>query len=226
MMKKFVIIVAGGSGSRMGSEIPKQFLELAGRPVLMHTIQIFCDYDPDCELILVLPDKQWEFWNRLCLKHSFPIIHQVVSGGETRFDSVRNGLKLITEEGIVFIHDGVRPLVSKKTLDRCFEMALKSGNAIPVLPVTESLRKLEGELTISVDRSLYFNVQTPQTFRSEQILEAFRQNYDTAFTDDASVVEKAGYYIALVDGNPENIKITAPTDLIIAEAFLKNKYLE
>jgi 2-C-methyl-D-erythritol 4-phosphate cytidylyltransferase len=149
-----------------------------------------------------------------------------VSGGETRFDSVRNGLKLITEEGIVFIHDGVRPLVSKKTLDRCFEMALKSGNAIPVLPVTESLRKLEGELTISVDRSLYFNVQTPQTFRSEQILEAFRQNYDTAFTDDASVVEKAGYSIALVDGNPENIKITAPTDLIIAEAFLKNKYLE
>lgn len=226
MMKKFVIIVAGGSGSRMGTEIPKQFLELAGKPVLMHTIQIFCDYDPDCELILVLPEKQWEFWNGLCLKHSFSIVHQVVTGGETRFDSVRNGLKLIKDEGIVFIHDGVRPLVSSETLQRCFEMALKNGNAIPVLPVTESLRKLEGEHTISVDRSLYFNVQTPQTFRSEQILEAFRQNYDIAFTDDASVVEKAGYSIALVKGNPENIKITAPTDLIIAEAFLKNNYQE
>ncbi len=223
-MKKFVIIVAGGSGSRMGTEIPKQFLELAGRPVLMHTIQIFCDYDPDCELILVLPEKQWEFWAGLCLKHTFSIVHQMVSGGETRFDSVRNGLKLIPDEGIVFIHDGVRPLVSKETLDRCFEMAIKSGNAIPVLPVTESLRKLEGEQTISVDRSLYFNVQTPQTFRSEQILEAFKQNYDPAFTDDASVVEKVGYSIALVDGNSENIKITTPTDLIIAEAFLRDKH--
>ncbi len=224
MMKKFVIIVAGGSGSRMGTEIPKQFLELAGKPVLMHTIQVFCDYDPDCELILVLPEKQWEFWNGFCLKHSFSIVHQVVSGGETRFDSVRNGLKLIQDEGIVFIHDGVRPLVSPETLERCFKTALKNGNAIPVLPITESLRKSEGKQTISVDRSLYFNVQTPQTFRSEQILEAFRQNYDPAFTDDASVVEKAGYSIALVDGNPENIKITSPTDLIIAEAFLRNKH--
>ncbi|MEI8115481.1 MAG: 2-C-methyl-D-erythritol 4-phosphate cytidylyltransferase [Bacteroidia bacterium] len=222
-MKKFVIIVAGGSGSRMGTEIPKQFLELAGKPVLMHTIQVFYNYDPDCGLILVLPEKQWEFWNGLCLKHSFSIAHQVVSGGETRFDSVQNGLKQIQKEGIVFIHDGVRPLVSPETLGRCFESALKSGNAIPVLPVTESLRKLDGEQTISVDRNLYFNVQTPQTFRTEQILEAFRQNYDPSFTDDASVVEKAGFSISLVEGNPENIKITAPTDLIIVEALLRNK---
>lgn len=222
-MKKFVIIVAGGSGSRMGTEIPKQFLELAGKPVLMHTIQVFYNYDPDCELILVLPEKQWEFWNGLCLKHSFSLAHQVVSGGETRFDSVQNGLKQIQKEGIVFIHDGVRPLVSPETLGRCFESALKSGNAIPVLPVTESLRKLDGEQTISVDRNLYFNVQTPQTFRTEQILEAFRQNYHPSFTDDASVVEKAGFSISLVEGNPENIKITAPTDLIIVEALLRNK---
>ena len=222
-MKKFVIIVAGGSGSRIGTEIPKQFLELAGKPVLMHTIQVFYNYDPDCELILVLPEKQWEFWNGLCLKHSFSLAHQVVSGGETRFDSVQNGLKQIQKEGIVFIHDGVRPLVSPETLGRCFESALKSGNAIPVLPVTESLRKLDGEQTISVDRNLYFNVQTPQTFRTEQILEAFRQNYDPSFTDDASVVEKAGFSISLVEGNPENIKITAPTDLIIVEALLRNK---
>jgi len=223
MMKKFVIIVAGGSGSRMGTEIPKQFLELAGKPVLMHTIQVFYNYDPDCELILVLPETQKEFWNGLCLKHSFSLQHQVVSGGETRFHSVRNGLKFIQNKGIVFIHDGVRPLVSADTLDRCFQTAVQKGNAIPVLAVTESLRKLAGEQTISVDRSLYYSVQTPQTFRSDLILKAYKQDFDMAFTDDASVAEKAGFPIFMVEGNPENIKITNPTDLIVAEAFLKTK---
>lgn len=221
-MKKFVIIVAGGSGSRMGTEISKQFLELCGKPVLMHTIQVFHDYDPESKMILVLPEDQQQFWKGLCLKHSFSLIHQIVSGGKTRFHSVLNGLSQIDGEGIVFIHDGVRPLVSKKTLDRCLEIARKSGNAIPVLPVTESLRKLEGDKNISVDRSLYFSVQTPQTFRSEQILEAFKQDFDPAFTDDASVAEKAGFSIQMVEGNRENIKITTPTDLIIAEAFLKS----
>ena len=221
-MKKFVIIVAGGSGSRMGTEIPKQFLELAGKPVLMHTIQVFYNYDPDCELILVLPETQQKFWNELCLKHSFSIRHQVVSGGETRFHSVRNGLKMIQDEGIVFIHDGVRPLVSPETIDRCFQMAVKNGNAIPVLQVTDSLRKLKRNQSNSVDRTLYLIVQTPQTFRTEQILMAYQQEYKRTFTDDASVAEKAGIPIFYVTGNPENIKITAPTDLIIAEAFLKN----
>lgn len=220
-MKKFVIIVAGGSGSRMGTEIPKQFLELCGKPVLMHTIQVFHDFDPECKIILVLPEDQQLFWNGLCLKYSFSLLHQVVSGGKTRFHSVKNGLSQITEEGIVFIHDGVRPLVSKETLGRCFETAQKSGNAIPVLPVNESLRKQESDKNISVDRSQYFSVQTPQTFRSEQILQAFKQNFDPAFTDDASVAEKAGFAIQMVEGNRENIKITTPTDLIIAEAFLK-----
>ncbi|MDP2337993.1 MAG: 2-C-methyl-D-erythritol 4-phosphate cytidylyltransferase [Bacteroidota bacterium] len=222
-MKKFVILVAGGSGSRMGTEIPKQFLELAGKPVLMHTIQVFYDYDPDCELILVLPLAQKEYWTGLCLKHSFSLRHQIVSGGETRFHSVQNGLKLIVGEGIVFIHDGVRPLVSQETLERCCETAQKCGNAIPVLPITESLRKMEGDQSISVDRNLYFSVQTPQTFRTAQILEAFRQNFDPAFTDDASVAEKAGFAINMVEGNRENIKITNPTDLIVAEALLNNK---
>jgi len=220
-MKKFVIIVAGGSGSRMGTEIPKQFLELCGKPVLMHTIQVFHDFDPGSKIILVLPEDQQEFWEQLCRKHSFSLSHQVVSGGKTRFHSVQNGLNQITEEGIVFIHDGVRPLVSKETLDRCFEIAQKSGNAIPVLSVNESLRKLDGDKNISVDRNQYFSVQTPQTFRSEQILEAFKQEFDPAFTDDASVAEKAGFAIQMVEGNGENIKITTPTDLIIAEAFLK-----
>ena len=222
-MKNFVIIVAGGSGSRMGTEIPKQFLGLCGKPVLMHTIQVFHDFDPESKIILVLPEVQQQFWKGLCLKHSFSLAHQAVSGGKTRFHSVQNGLSQIDGEGIVFIHDGVRPLVSRETLSRCLETALKSGNAIPVLSVTESLRKLEDEQNISVDRSQYFSVQTPQTFRSDQILEAFQQEFDSAFTDDASVAEKAGFSIFMVEGNRENIKITTHIDLIVAEVFLNNQ---
>jgi 2-C-methyl-D-erythritol 4-phosphate cytidylyltransferase len=206
----------------MGTEIPKQFLELCGKPVLMHTISVFHDFDPESKIILVLPEDQLPFWEGLCLKHSFSLVHQVVSGGKTRFHSVQNGLSQIDGEGIVFIHDGVRPLVSRETLGRCLETAQESGNAIPVLPVTESLRKQEGDQNISVDRSQYFSVQTPQTFRSDQILEAFQQDFDPAFTDDASVAEKAGFSIQMVEGNRENIKITTPTDLIIAEALLKS----
>lgn len=219
-MKKFVLIVAGGTGSRMGTDLPKQFLELCGKPVLMHTIQVFYTYDPEFEFILVLPKSQQQFWTDLCRQHEFTIHHQVVSGGETRFQSVKNGLTLVQENGIVFVHDGVRPLVSHETLERCEETARKSGNAIPVLAVHESLRKLEGDQSKSVDRSLFYSVQTPQTFSSGQIIESYRQNYDPEFTDDASVVEKAGFKIYMVEGNRENIKITTPTDLIVAEAFL------
>jgi 2-C-methyl-D-erythritol 4-phosphate cytidylyltransferase len=222
-MKKFAIIVAGGSGSRMGSEIPKQFLELCGKPVLMHTIRVFHDFDPEIKIILVLPEDQKQFWKGLCLKHSFSLQHQVAAGGNIRFHSVLNGLSQIEGEGIVFIHDGVRPLVSPATLYRCLETAQKFGNAIPVLPVNESLRKQEGDQNISVDRSQYFSVQTPQTFGSWQILEAYKQDFDPAFTDDASVAEKAGFPIQMVEGNRENIKITTPIDLIVAEALLKNR---
>lgn len=219
-MKKFVVIVAGGSGSRMGTEIPKQFLLLAGKPILMHTIRAFHDFDPKAEIIVVLPEDQQEYWKNLCLTLNFDLNHQVVSGGESRFHSVRNGLAKIETSGIVFIHDGVRPLVNAETLSGCLKTAEECGNAVPVLPVTESLRKTEGETSISVDRSLYFNVQTPQTFRCEQILEAFCQDFDPAFTDDASVAEKAGFRIHLVEGNRENIKITTPVDLVFAEALL------
>ena len=220
-MKKFVIIVAGGSGLRMGTDIPKQFLEISGKPVLMHTIQVFYDYDPEIELILVLPLAQQQYWAELCLKYAFSLAHLVVAGGETRFQSVSNGLKLINDEGIVFIHDGVRPLVSRQTIERCYQMAKKNGNAIPVLSIKESLRKQAGNQSVSVDRTLYLSVQTPQTFRTEQIHKAFEQDFDPAFTDDSSVAEKAGFPIFMVEGNRENIKITSPEDLIIAEAFLK-----
>lgn len=222
-MKKFAIIVAGGSGVRMGAELPKQFLELCAKPVLMHTLQRFYDFDPTLELIVVLPASQQEFWTQLCLKHSFSLPFQVAPGGETRFHSVQNGLKLIHGEGIVFIHDGVRPLVSKQTLGRCFKTAQQYGNALPVLPVHESLRQLEGDQNRAVDRSLYLIVQTPQTFSTHQILQSYQQPYEPTFTDDATVVEKAGFNIHLVEGNAENIKITTPTDLIIAGAFMRGE---
>jgi len=220
-MKKFVIIVAGGSGLRMGNELPKQFIELCGKPVLMHTLQVFFDFDPQSKIILVLPQSQQQYWKELCIRHSFAIDHQVAEGGPTRFHSVQNGLKNITGQGIVMIHDGVRPLVNHETLHRCCQMAEQSGNAIPVLPVTESLRKLEGTENMAVDRNAYYSVQTPQTFQTGQIIESFKQPYEPAFTDDASVVEKAGFKINLVGGNSTNIKITTPTDLVIAEAFIK-----
>jgi len=221
-MKKFAIIVAGGTGNRMGTDIPKQFLKLGGRPILMHTMEQFVKYDPEIKIVLVLPQSQLNYWLQLCKTHQFSLNHEILFGGQTRFQSVQNGLKAVTENGIVFIHDGVRPLVSLATLERCFEMADKYGNAIPVLPVTESLRKNDGNRTVSVDRSLFYSVQTPQTFRTEQIMKAYQQDFDPAFTDDASVAEKAGYSITMVDGNPENIKITNPTDLIFAEALLRN----
>ncbi|HAH24523.1 MAG TPA: 2-C-methyl-D-erythritol 4-phosphate cytidylyltransferase [Prolixibacteraceae bacterium] len=223
-MKKFVIIVAGGSGQRMGTELPKQFLDLCGKPVLMHTLQRFFDFDPQCRLILVLPVSQQEVWQQLCLKHTFHLEHQIASGGETRFHSVQNGLKLIEGQGIVFIHDGVRPLVSQQTLFRCFETAQKYGNALPVLPVSDSLRSLDGDQNTAVDRSKYIIVQTPQTFTTQQILQSFSQAYDPGFTDDATVVERAGFNIHLVEGNRENIKITTPSDLIIAEALIHHRY--
>lgn len=220
-MKKFALIVAGGSGSRMGSEVPKQFLELCGKPVLMHTLEIFNDFDPACRLILVLPALQQSFWKELCRKHAFVLAHQVVDGGETRFQSVKNGLSCIEGDGVVFIHDGVRPLVSRETLEKCLKTAQEKGNAIPVLPVTESLRKAEGKRNIAVDRSLFFSVQTPQTFRSDQILKAYDCSFDPVFTDDASVAESAGFEINMIDGNCENIKITTPADMIIAGAFMR-----
>jgi len=222
-MKKFVIIVAGGSGLRMGTELPKQFLELCGKPVLMHTLELFWNFDPQAELILVLPQAQQEFWAALCLQHSFTLPHHVANGGQTRFHSVQNGLKLVDEEAIVLIHDGVRPLVSQETLERCCLVAAQQGNAIPVLPVSESLRKREGTQNVAVDRSLYFSVQTPQTFQSRQILEAFEQTYQPAFTDDASVAEQAGFQIHMVEGNTTNIKITTPTDMIVAEALIQSR---
>ena len=221
-MKKFALIVAGGIGSRMGSRLPKQFIELDGKPILMHTIRAFHHFDVDMELLLVLPESQFSKWKELCTQQQFTIPHRIVPGGEHRFFSVRNGLDAITEEGIVFIHDGVRPLVSMETLRRCYEGTIEQTNAIPVVPVTESLRESLAEGSRAVDRSKYFHVQTPQTFKVSTIKKAYTLEYREQFTDDASVLEKAGHKIHLVTGNDENIKITRPVDLIIAETLIRH----
>ncbi len=220
-MKKFALIVAGGVGSRMGAGVPKQFIELAGKPILVWTIQRFLDFDPEMELVLVLPPSQFERWQQISEQFQLAGNIRLVGGGETRFQSVKNGLDAISDSGIVFIHDGVRPLVSSETLQHCFQTALEKGNALPVSPVVESLRKLSGQESRHVDRSRFRLVQTPQTFQTELIKKAYQQPENDFFTDDASVCEAAGIHIHLVDGNPENIKITNPMDLRVAEALLK-----
>ena len=224
MLKKYVIIVAGGKGERMGANIPKQFLELAGKPILMHTIQKFQVTFPDIKIILALPKNQIDYWKGLCVKYNFTNSHQIIDGGETRFHSVKNALALVDEIGVVGIHDGVRPLVSSKTITRCYDKAENIGNAIPVVDMIESLRHVSKQDNINkaVARSCYKLVQTPQCFKASLILKAYQQEFDAAFTDDASVLECLGETINLVEGNRANIKITTQEDLLIAEALFFN----
>ncbi len=224
-MHKYAIIVAGGKGERMGKEIPKQFLELAGKPILMHTIEKFRTTFPEIEIILALPENQISFWEELCVSYQFPFSpKRVVKGGKTRFHSVKNALALVKEKSIVAIHDGVRPLVSSETIFNCFKEAENYGNSIPVVDVVDSLRFVskQEDTNKSVPRSCYKVVQTPQCFQSDIILKAYEQEYHENFTDDASVVELLGETIHLVKGNIENIKITSPIDIQLAEAYLNN----
>ncbi len=221
-MKKFALIVAGGSGSRMKGAVPKQFLELNGLPVLMHTFNVFVNYDPHIEFILVLPENQVGYWEELCEKYRFQLKYKLAPGGQTRFHSVKNGLGLIKGEGVVFIHDGVRPLVSLRTIKNCFAKTVEKGNALPVVPVAGSIRFVEGESNNALDRSKHFLVQTPQTFQTKLIKNAFRQPYSELFTDDASVLENFGHTIYLVEGNRENIKITFPEDILMAGSILNS----
>lgn len=221
-MNYYAIIVAGGSGLRMGSEIPKQFLEVAGKPILMHTIQRFIEFNSNLKIVLVLPDSQHDFWKELCQKHQFQLAHTICSGGETRFHSVKNGLASINDtEALVAVHDGVRPLVSFATIEACFAKAELYSAAIPVTPVVESIRKVSGNESEALLRSEYYLVQTPQVFGLKILKEAYLQPYDDKFTDDASVIENLGYMVSLVNGNVENIKITRPIDLKLAELLLE-----
>jgi len=221
MSENAVVIVAGGSGTRMKSSLPKQFMEINGLPVLMHTIRCFYIFDPDIFICLVLPKSHFDLWNQLTSKHQFSIPVHLAQGGETRFHSVKNGLARIEKASIIGIHDAVRPLVSQETLKRCYKEARRKGNAVPVMPVKESLRKISPAGNVSRNRAEYVAVQTPQVFLAEILTKAFQVEYDVHFTDDASVVEAFGIPINLVEGNTENIKITDPNDLMIARALLQ-----
>jgi len=220
---KTAIIVAGGKGIRMQADIPKQFLELNGKPILMHTLEVFHCCDPHIQLILVLPASQIDFWNDLCDEYSFTLKHQIVVGGQNRFTSVKNALDSIHGRSLVAVHDGVRPLVSIDTITRCFDESGIKGTAIPVIDLVDSIRLVTVNGNQSVDRSSYKLVQTPQVFDIEILKNAYNQDFSPLFTDDASVVEASGVTINMVEGNRENIKITSPFDLEMAEWLLKSQ---
>ena len=215
-----IVIVAGGSGSRMGADVPKQFLEVAGLPILMHTISKMNRALPKASITLVLPQVQIEYWNELVVKFKFSVGHLVVKGGKTRIDSVRNGLNAIEDDNaIVGVHDGVRPCFSLEMIRRCFSVAYEKGNAIPAVAVIPSLRKIEGDASRAVNREDYRAIQTPQCFRLSEIREAYSKA-DSAHSDDASLMESFGYKINLVEGDQNNIKVTFPLDVKLAELLL------
>lgn len=219
----YIIIVAGVKGLRMGGDLPKQFMPLHGKPVLMHTIERFRAYSDELKIILVLPHEQQDYWRQICQKHNFTVEHTVVDGGQTRFHSSQNGVAAVPDDatGVIGIHDGVRPFVSEETIARCFEAARQFGAALPVLPVTDTLRRVTDDGGYNVQRNDYRTVQTPQTFDAQLLKQAFKQPYSDNFTDDASVVEALGHKVTMVDGNRENIKLTTPFDLVVAEALIK-----
>lgn len=214
------IIVAGGVGKRMASPVPKQFLLLRGKPVLCHTIEAFHGFDPEMRIIVVLPKEQVGRWRSLIIEHGFSIEHTVVNGGKERFHSVREGLREVDHEGLVAVHDGVRPLVSEDLIRRCFVAASAHGAAIPVVPVSSSVRELVDGGSRAVDRALLRIVQTPQCFRADLLWKAFELPYDPAFTDEATLVERIGVLVQLVEGEERNIKVTTPMDMRMAEALM------
>ncbi|MGN1375249.1 MAG: 2-C-methyl-D-erythritol 4-phosphate cytidylyltransferase [Prevotella sp.] len=223
--QNYIIIVAGGKGLRMGSEIPKQFICIDGIPILMRTIMRFREYDKNLGIILVLPEHQQGYWRNLCKKHGFNEHYEIANGGETRFHSVKNGLDMIPDntKGVVGVHDGVRPFVSIDVIKRCYDTASEAKTAIPVIPVVETLRHITGtDTSETVSRDCYRLVQTPQTFDIQVLKKAYAQPYRDIFTDDASVVEAMGHDVKLIEGNRENIKITTPFDLNIAQGLVSS----
>ena len=234
--EEFVIIVAGGKGLRMGGDIPKQFLPIGGKPVLMRTLERFRAYSETLQIILVLPEAQQDYWQELCKQYEFQVDYQIANGGQTRFHSVQNGLALVPDdaEGVVGVHDGVRPFPSIEVIRRCYETARQTKAVIPVIPVVETVRQIlpsnqsnpnavSNPSSITVPRDQYRLVQTPQTFDIQLLKAANRQPYNDGFTDDASVVESYGHPITLVEGNRENIKITTPYDITVAEAIINSQ---
>ncbi len=221
--KEYALIVAGGKGTRIKSKLPKQFLELNGKPILIHTLEAFIRYSENITIILVLPEDDLEIWNDLSRKFNFTFPIIIVKGGETRFQSVKNGLSKIHDAGLVAIHDGVRPLVSEDIIGASFRLAAVHQSAVAAVRLKESIRMTDQDNTKAVDRSRFRLIQTPQTFDIATIKKAYETKEDASLTDDASVAERAGLIISLFEGSYENIKITTPEDLIIAEALMNAK---
>lgn len=219
-MEHSTIIVAGGSGKRLGGPVPKQFQVVKGRPLLMWTIEAFHRFDPAMPIIVVLPREHFDIWKALCLGHRFFIKHEVVAGGEQRWHSVKAGLDKVEHDGLVAVHDGVRPLVSTELIGRCFVAADEQAAAIPVLPVVPSIRETTAEGSRALDRSRLLAVQTPQCFHADLLRKAFEQPYDSSFTDEATLVERMGVKVALEEGEEKNIKVTTAMDLRVVEALL------
>lgn len=224
-MKTIAIIVAGGSGTRFGAQMPKQFLELGGKPILMRTIEAFVgnERDGSFDVIVTLPADQFELWQQLCERHSFSVPHHIVAGGDSRWHSVKNALDSIVDAAdvdVIAVHDGVRPLVTAALIKRALDTARLHGSAIPVVTLNDSVRQLDGETSHALNRSSLRAVQTPQVFEAGLLMDAYRQPFDALFTDDASVVERMGHSVALVEGDPQNLKITRPMDLALAEYLL------
>lgn len=222
--KKYgVVIVAGGSGKRFGGELPKQFLPVREKPVLMRTIEQFHKTFSGIHIVVVLPGSHIDVWNKLCSEHNFSIDHTIVQGGKERFWSVKNGLNALSECELVAVHDGVRPLASEALIAKCFETAQRHGTCVPVIPETDSLRKGNFSNNQPVCRKNLYRVQTPQVFKFSWLKKSYNQPFSENFTDDASVVERAGFQIILTEGEEENIKITQQKDLDLAEFFLKKQ---
>lgn len=220
-MKEYALIVAGGKGTRINSKLPKQFIGLNGKPILLHTLEAFFEYSRDITVVLVLPENEFGIWESICQQYNvrYPLVLQ--KGGETRFQSVKNGLDKMEGDGLVAIHDGVRPLVSADLIGASFRLAAVHGSAVAAVRLKESIRETDQDTTKAVDRSRYRLIQTPQTFHLSLIKKAYQQKEDPSLTDDASVAERAGHKISLFEGSYENIKVTTPEDLVIAEALLK-----
>lgn len=221
-MKYYAIIVAGGSGSRMQSDIPKQFMLLNGKPLMMHTIEAFYHSDIQPEIILVLSNTYHDYWDELCRKYTFTIPHKLVNSGAERFYSVKNGIESISGEGIISIHDAVRPLVSNDLICKTYREAEDTGCSVAAIKSKDSIRQKQGNTTVSLNRDEIFLVQTPQVFNSVILNKAYQQDYSPEFTDDASVVERSGIPIKLTEGEVKNIKITFPEDIEMAEYFLNS----
>ena len=221
-MEKTVIIVAGGQGMRFGQELPKQFFYIRERPLLIHTVDLFHVYDPEIQIIIGLQENYFSHWESVCEQFHFDVHHLLSPGGETRFQTVKNALSLVTPGNLVGVHDAVRPLIYRRTIDNCFEAAQKHGASLPGIELNDSIRQLTPDGSRWADRETFRLVQTPQVFQYNILMKGYEADYSEEFTDDASVVEKAGFKVAVVEGNPENFKITTPDDLVFAEAIFES----